>query len=443
MQTLEDVVGDATGNKGSAYITASGATSWIAWADLVKRYRDALPPDGARVGLVMRRRPEPFAALAAAILQRLHVYLIDELTDEAALAVLVEDHALQAVFDARPDGLCTRIAGNRCGGPDGRWITLFTSGSTGKPKAVRHSWETLTRPVRLSTEGGAERWLLAYRPHLYAGLQVILHCLLNRATLVLPTLNTSAQGILTLMRDAAVTHVSATPSYWRWLVSLGGKGALETVALKQITLGGETADQAVLDALTRLFPRARLVHIYATSEAGRCFSVADGREGFPAKFLEAHALDGVRLKIEGGELIVRSSSSRFSMELADAAPIGDAGWIRTGDLVERVGDRVRFVGRRSDIINVGGHKVHPLVVEKVVRSIPGVADARVYAKPSSLAGQLVACDIVIEPEHDPAAVVKSVQRRCLEALTSHERPRMVEIVSAIALSTADKTSRQT
>jgi len=39
-------------------------------------------------------------------------------------------------------------------------------------------------------------------------------------------------------------------------------------ALRQITLGGEIADQAVLDALARRFPGARITHVYASTEAG-------------------------------------------------------------------------------------------------------------------------------------------------------------------------------
>ncbi len=297
--------------------------------------------------------------------------------------------------------------------------------------------------MRRREETGEERWLLAYRPHLYAGLQVLMHCLLNQATLVLPQRDASTQEVVHLMRNAGVTHVSATPSYWRWLVTLGGKDALERLKLKQITLGGEGADQAVLDSLTKLFPLARLVHIYATSEAGRCFSVKDGREGFPASFLEAPGPDGVELRIEGGELCVRSPNSMLRDEAINTNASTDAPWHPTGDLVEVVGDRIRFVGRRSDIINVGGNKVHPVVVEQVVRSTQGVADTRVYAQRSSLAGQLVACEIAVEPWHDPEQVRRSVQRRCLEELAAHERPRIIEIVSAITLSAAAKKLRQT
>ena len=52
-------------------------------------------------------------------------------------------------------------------------------------------------------------------------------------------------------------------------------------------------------------------------------------------------------------------------------------WRPTGDLVEVVGDRLLFTGRSSDVINVGGVKVHPLRSRSASESrwsigIPGV-----------------------------------------------------------------------
>ena len=70
------------------------------------------------------------------------------------------------------------------------------------------------------------------------------------------------------------------------------------------SLWGEVADQGLLDALHRFYPCARIVHIYATTELGRCFSIKDGRAGFPVSLLDVPSEDGICLKIEDGELHV-------------------------------------------------------------------------------------------------------------------------------------------
>jgi acyl-CoA synthetase (AMP-forming)/AMP-acid ligase II len=110
-------------------------------------------------------------------------------------------------------------------------------------------------------------------------------------------------------------------------------------------------------------------------------------------------------------------------------------------VVEVVRDRVYFLGRKSDVINVGGNKVHPLEVERVIGKAEGVADVRVFGKSSSVAGELVACEIVPEEGRIGEEVKKLVARKCSEELTHFQRPRFITIVSDIRLSMSGKVIR--
>jgi acyl-coenzyme A synthetase/AMP-(fatty) acid ligase len=118
------------------------------------------------------------------------------------------------------------------------------------------------------------------------------------------------------------------------------------------------------------------------------------------------------------------------------------GWFPTGDLVEIHGDRVLFRGRNSDVINVGGRKVMPADVEAVLRSIPGVVEVRVYARRSSLAGQLVAADLVLAEGVDTAQVTASAERVAREKLAAHQVPRSINIVAEITRSEVFKILRR-
>jgi len=390
---------------------------------------------------------KPFGFLLALSLLDCDVFLLDGRATCEETAEIARSHHLAATIDPgrdqeelEPGPPNSTLV--RSGAAKPR-ITIFTSGSTGRPKPVSHGWDSLTRTVRKAHSTIPHRWLLTYRPHLYAGVQVFLHCLLNQETLVIPEPGMAVDELLDLMGRAQVCSVSATPSYWRRLMTLGSRDALREIPLEQITLGGEVADQSLLDALKRSFPAARVVHIYATSELGRCFSVKDGMAGFPAHFLDAPSDLGVELKLEGGELHVRTGNAMLatSDEDLEAGRQGLA-WRATGDQVERVGDRCYFVGRRSDHINVGGNKVQPLRVEQVIQNVPGVRDVRVFARRSSLVGEMVACEFVAEPGFDPDQVKQAMIRTCLECLDAHERPRMIEPVPAVTLSSAGKKIRQ-
>lgn len=312
-------------------------------------------------------------------------------------------------------------------------VTVLTSGSTGAPKPILHTWKSLCRPTR-RTGRSEQRWLLTYRPHLYAGLQVFLQCMADHGTLYLPGDGSDASAICRFIAANDVEYISATPSYWRRLLLFSDPHLLGSVRPVQITLGGEVADQAVLDALRRQFPHTRIVHIYATSELGRCFSVTDGREGFPTRFLDAPSPDGVEMRVADDELVVRSANAAIGQ-------IDRNVWIRTGDLVTIHGGRVLFKGRQSEVINVGGSKVHPVEIERVIRGVPGVEDVRVFATRSSLAGQLVACELVPSSSDAQAQVVESVQQTCTALLAPFQRPRLMKIVKRIELSAANKVVR--
>ena len=428
-------------------IVGTQTTTWGEFPRLIGRLeRECASLAGRRVGLMFRLSPTCLAALA--LLDRLgcDTFLID--------AALARDRATRLGVDLRLGALLAE-SGNRIvplleqvgltgelPGSGYSSVTILTSGTTGLPKAARHTWASLSRPVRVGVGGTSPRWLMTFRPHLYAGLQVVLQCLRNCGTLVTPTPDMGPAAVADLMRLARVEYASATPSYWRRLLMFADPAVLGSVPFIQITLGGEVVDQQILDALRRTFPRARIAHIYATTEMGRCFSVTDGRSGFPARFLTEPTDDGVMLRIEDGELVVQSANAMEGYDL-DGALVALAGpSYPSGDLVEVVDDRVYFIGRRTDVINVGGNKVRPIEVERVLRAVSGVADVRVFGRRSSIAGELVACQVVPMSGVDTAWLKDTLVSFSLTQLSAYQRPRLIDFVPEIAMEDSGKVSRK-
>jgi acyl-CoA synthetase (AMP-forming)/AMP-acid ligase II len=259
-------------------------------------------------------------------------------------------------------------------------------------------------------------------------------------TLMIPAVDSDPQSTAQFMSATGVEYVSATPSYWRRLLMFADPDLLATIPIVQITLGGEVVDQPVLDRLRRLFPKARLVHLYATTEMGRCFSVSDGLAGFPESYLDGPQPDGVELRVENSELMIRSANSMRMYDPYCSHP-EVADWFATGDIVEIKASRVYFAGRKSDMINVAGSKVYPIEVERVIRAVPGVSDVRVFGRASSIAGELVACEIVPDPDQDTKVLQSLVARTCRDRLSSPQQPRLMKFVSRIDLSAAGKTLR--
>ena len=373
---------------------------------VAQRIREAESLRGRRVGLVMRTRDLEVVWLLALLELEAFTVLLPSDASEQYRSAIAEQLRLDCVIDGDFRHLCGN--GPSAATRQGAQIVILTSGTTGQPKPVVHSWASITRPVKSADALRGSRWLLAYAPHLYAGLQVFCHALLNQGTLVMLPQQRSPELAATAIGEFAINYISATPSFWRCLFLALTREQQGRFDLKQITLGGEIADQTLLDRLRAAFPAARIIHIYATTELGRCFSVTDGKAGFPARFLEGVTADGIEMKVEENELLVRSANRAIGYASGTTQTCEHDSWIRTGDVVEIVGDRVVFRGRTTEVANVGGHKVSPLAVEDFLRSLPEVEDALVYSMASSITGQLLGCDLVLKPGLDPDLAKKAI-----------------------------------
>jgi acyl-CoA synthetase (AMP-forming)/AMP-acid ligase II len=236
-------------------------------------------------------------------------------------------------------------------------VSIYTSGTTAEPKRITKQWKSILQNKRGNGKP-TDRWLLTYSPARWAGLSVLAHCLKLGCELIVPD-SLEIQDICKGIQKC--THMSLTPSLFRKTLISGAN--LENTDLIQVTFGGEAATQAILDKAKQIWPQARISHVYASTEFGDILSCSDGLEGFgriPGELTE----DG-ELTIEG---------------------------IPTGDLWRLEGNRYIFVGRKGDGINVGGSKVMPFEVEKIMNEIPGVDECRVFGVSSALLGSIVCAD---------------------------------------------------
>ena len=358
-------------------------------------------------------------------------------------------------FGHRPDLLVVAPAplGRYAVAPSGdargtEWVML-TSGTTGPPKMVVHSRIGLTGAIQPgASPDGPKVWGTFYDIRRYGGLQILLRAVLGGNSLVLSEAGEPIGDHLARLADAGVTHLSGTPSHWR-------RAAMSThadlIAPAYVRLSGEIADQAILDTLARIYPGAAIGQAYASTEAGVGFEVDDGREGFPARFIDPDRT--VAMKIEDGSLRIRSSRTASRYLGSAASPLVDPeGFVDTDDLVERRGDRIHFVGRRSGIINVGGLKVHPEEVEAVINRHAGVRMSLVKGRSNPITGSIVVADVVPhEVEADGVASADGTARQatlkreilqlCREALPEHKVPVLLRFASALAVTPAGKLAR--
>ena len=319
------------------------------------------------------------------------------------------------------------------------WV-MFTSGTTGGPKMVAHTLAALTGAIRPAADPRPAVWSTFYDIRRYGGLQILLRALVGGTGLVLSDAQEPTADFLTRAGEAGVTHLSGTPSHWRRALM---SPALARIAPRYVRLSGEIADQAVLDALAGAFPDAAVGHAYASTEAGVGFEVTDGLAGFPAAYL---AREGeVAMKVQDGSLRIRSPRTASFYVGLDAGLADADGFVDTQDMVEPVGDRFVFTGRREGIINVGGLKVHPEEVEAVINRQPGVRMSRVFARRSPLTGALVAAEVVADAVLDAtgeARLRQHILSACRADLPPVKAPASLRFVAHLPLTAGGKLERR-
>lgn len=434
LERAADAVGDAV-----AVVTPRGA---VTYAELVGQARAAaagLQEQGiSRFGILVDDPAEVLALVAgasavgaeacvyplaatpadvAALCDRLdHTVIVTEWEIPAHVQGIAADELLKSTSSDTPLGAL----------PKRRPHLILTTGTTGHPRAAMHDWSKLLRRSAGIRPTPEQRWLLAYALNQFGGIQVAIHVFAAQAMLVAAESFRPTHGLQAILRYQ-LTHVSGTPTFWRFLLAEVGAADVELPFLQQITLSGEAVPDALLDRLHEAFPSAKVSQIYAATEFGGGLTVRDGRSGLPIEGIHG---SGVEFKVVDDELWVRSPTMMVGYYGEDPIP---EGWRPTGDVVEVVGDRIEFRGRRSEIINVGGVKVHPFAVENVVNTVPGVSMAHVFGRKNALVGSIVAIEVLPEPGHDHDAVADAIRAACSH-LPPASRPRSIRFVDDLRTS---------
>jgi acyl-coenzyme A synthetase/AMP-(fatty) acid ligase len=323
------------------------------------------------------------------------------------------------------------------------WV-LLTSGTTGIPKLVVHDLTSLSAAIRAAgaPQTPPTTWGTFYDIRRYGGLQIVLRALLGGTSLVLSSPAEPLGDFLARAGHLRVTHILGTPTHWRRVLM---SGARDQISPRYVRLSGEIADQSVLDQLRAAYPQAKVIHAFASTEAGVGFEVDDGREGFPAHLI-GRANAEVALQVVEGSLRIRSHriAAGTLSNASGARPDGD-GFVDTGDMVEKRGERYYFVGRRDGVINVGGHKVHPEETEAVLNRHSAVHMSRVSARKNPFTGAIVVADIVLKPAiagaPPEAELTNEILALCREFLPAHKVPALIRFTPSLPIGPSGKLAR--
>ena len=292
-------------------------------------------------------------------------------------------------------------------------LVLFSSGSSGKPKAILHALPGLLEKFRTPRHCYRTINFLLF-DHI-GGFNTLLYTMANLGTIVVP-LDRSVKRVGEAVQKHKVELLPTSPSFLNLLLLAEAHKEFDLSSLKLITYGTEVMPDRTLALANEAFPHATFQQTYGLSELGILRSKSESNQSLFVKV----GGESYQTKVVNGTLRIRAKSSMLGY-LNAPSPFDEEGWFDTGDEVIQEGDYYRFLGRKSDIINVGGQKVYPAEVEKVIAGMPGVIDVAVAGEAHLLLGQIVVATVQLE---EPVPVIE-MRKRIAEYCKGRLQPFMV------------------
>lgn len=262
--------------------------------------------------------------------------------------------------------------------------------------------------------------------------------------------------VLEALEGLPATGFSGTPSGFSLLMDRYGPVFKEKCRnLRFIIINSEAMPPKRTEQLQQLLPHVDIMVYYGLTEASRSTFISLTRMGPDFYHSVGRPMRGIKLSIldpngvalapfQIGEIVIEGPTVTKGYWKApdQTAAVIREGKLYTGDLgyVDDAGF-LFITGRLKDMINVGGLKVSPEEVERVLREYPGVLDAAVVGIKDCLGlpGESVVAAIVWGGEDRFAS--ESCKRFCLTRLEPYKVPRSFVALDAIPRSENGKLLR--
>jgi len=299
-------------------------------------------------------------------------------------------------------------------------LVLFSSGSTGKSKAALHNFSLLLDKFKVVRQRMTTLTFLLL-DHI-GGINTLLYTVSNGGAIVsVPARD--PEVVCAAIEKYRVEMLPTSPTFLNLLLISEAYKRHDLSSLKLITYGTEVMPESTLRRIAELFPNVRLQQTYGLSELGILRSKSRENNSLWVKV----GGEGFETRVVDGLLHIRAKSAMLGY-LNAPSPFDAEGWMNTGDMVEVDGEYIRILGRKSEIINVGGQKVFPAEVESVLLQMDNVKDVVVLGEKNPITGNIVTARFnLFEPE-DLAAFKKRVRAFCRDRLATYKIPARIEII---------------
>ena len=335
---------------------------------------------------------------------------------------------------------------------------LYTTGTTGPKKGVILSHGNLlaaTRNINKFMQIGP--WAIESLPmrlsHSFGFAR--LRCVFDvGGTVILENGFLRPERILYNMKLHEANAISSVPAGFSILLEYY-KEQFEEIGpqIRYIEIGSAFMRQNHKENLMELCPNARICMHYGLTEASRSTFIE-----FHAEKEKLHTVGkpspNVELRIMGengeelspnqtGEILVKGQMVMNGYWNKDEITKNNMrnGWLHTGDL-GAVDDEgyLHLLGRKKEIINIGGLKVAPGEIEEILLKCTEIEEVVIIGVQSlgDISDEMIKAFIVT---NDNKLSIKYLEKFCLDNMESYKVPSVFEIVESLPKTASGKIQR--
>lgn len=337
---------------------------------------------------------------------------------------------------------------------------MFTTGTTGKSKGVVVSHRAVVA-VSENVQYGAgiidnNVYLVPAPINHASAIRKLYVSMLTGTTVVLLDGFKDIRKFYKCIEDYGVTSILMPPAAVRMLLVLSKKQlAKYSGQLHHIHTGSAAFPEADKEMLCEILPDTKLYFAYGSSEAG-CVSMFDYSQhkgliscvGKPNKNAHIFIVDDDRNEIKSsqtnqGLIAIRGAMTMdcYFNEPELTKEVLVDGVVYTNDIgyIDEEGF-VYMLGRRGDVISIGGLKIAPTEVENIVLRFPGVMECACFAIEDRMGGCVPKLNVV--PENGAEIDINELKKFLAGYLEAFKVPKIVEIVVEIPKTANGKINRK-
>lgn len=312
-------------------------------------------------------------------------------------------------------------------------LVLFSSGSTGKSKAAVHDFEALLEKFKTQKQ---KKTILAFLlfDHI-GGVNTMLYALSNLGTLV-TIQERSPEAVAAAIEKYNVQILPTSPTFCNLMILRNTPGQFKLKSLELITYGTEVMPEYTLKKINELLPDVKFQQTYGLSEIGIMRSKSEANDSLWVKI----GGEGFETRVVDGLLEVRAKSAMKGY-LNAPSPFTADGWFKTGDSVELKGEYFKILGRKSELINVGGEKVYPAEVESHLLQMEEVEDVVVFGEKHPILGNIVVAKIKLSPGNSLAEFRPKMRQELSKKVEAFKIPQKIVSTNEELFGARHKRSR--